>query len=229
MRKIRMAMVAGGALLAATSVAGAQRGQGVPPGQMPSPGMCRVWIDGVPPGRQPAQTDCETARRTAPANSRILYGASTNGTQTDPRRTGTMGTYDPRRTGTTGTSDPRRTTDGRYDPNGRYPVSEQERIARERRQAQWEREQQQKERERLAGEQRKYDRQQRKEQEKAWKKGHKKDHDDEDDDHERGDRKHDVRRGDEGRPARSDGRYDARIGGSGTATTGNSRDPRKHQ
>jgi hypothetical protein len=36
--------------------------------------MCRVWIDGVPPGRQPAPTDCATARRTAPANARIVYG-----------------------------------------------------------------------------------------------------------------------------------------------------------
>mgnify|MGYP003300209590 CR=1 FL=1 len=27
--------------------------QGIPPGQMPAAGQCRVWYDGVPPGRQP--------------------------------------------------------------------------------------------------------------------------------------------------------------------------------
>src|SRR3989449_8806199 len=26
---------------------------GVPPGHLPKPGECRVWIPGVPPGRQP--------------------------------------------------------------------------------------------------------------------------------------------------------------------------------
>jgi hypothetical protein len=54
MSKTRIAMVIGGALLAAAPAAGAQGRGSVPPGQMPSPGMCRVWIDGVPPGRQPA-------------------------------------------------------------------------------------------------------------------------------------------------------------------------------
>jgi hypothetical protein len=53
----------------------------VPPGQMPSRGMCRVWIDGVPPGRQPRQTDCRTAERQRVyyeqrygRNARVIYG-----------------------------------------------------------------------------------------------------------------------------------------------------------
>ena len=54
----------------------------VPPGHLPPAGMCRVWIDGVPPGRQPRPTDCATARRDAPANSRIVYS---DGSTRDPR------------------------------------------------------------------------------------------------------------------------------------------------
>lgn len=46
----------------------------IPPGQMPSPGMCRIWIDGVPPGRQPRETDCATARANVPPNAQIIYG-----------------------------------------------------------------------------------------------------------------------------------------------------------
>lgn len=50
----------------------------IPPGHLPPPGMCRVWIDGVPPGRQPAPTDCATAYRTRPANARVIYGGDGN-------------------------------------------------------------------------------------------------------------------------------------------------------
>ena len=47
---------------------------GIPPGQRPPAGMCRIWIEGVPPGRQPAPTDCRTAIRNRPANGRVIYG-----------------------------------------------------------------------------------------------------------------------------------------------------------
>ena len=47
---------------------------GVPPGQRPAAGMCRIWINGVPPGRQPAATDCATAQANLPLNARIIYG-----------------------------------------------------------------------------------------------------------------------------------------------------------
>ena len=46
----------------------------VPPGHLPPPGLCRIWIDGVPPGRQPRPTDCATAQRHRPANARVIYG-----------------------------------------------------------------------------------------------------------------------------------------------------------
>src|SRR5215213_9123677 len=72
------------AVMAAATTAEAQgRGrakgnQGVPPGQRPPAGMCRIWIDGVPPGHQPAPTDCETAVRNQPRNSQIIWGENTN-------------------------------------------------------------------------------------------------------------------------------------------------------
>jgi hypothetical protein len=50
--------------------------QGIPPGQMPPAGMCRVWYDGLPPGRQPRATNCNDAERVASRdrNARVIYG-----------------------------------------------------------------------------------------------------------------------------------------------------------
>ena len=52
--------------------------QGIPPGHMPRPGQCRVWIDGQPPGQQPPPTDCRSAERTASRTryARVIYGDS---------------------------------------------------------------------------------------------------------------------------------------------------------
>ena len=48
----------------------------VPPGHLPAPGECRVWVDGVPPGRQAAPTDCASARRDAQrSGGRVIYGS----------------------------------------------------------------------------------------------------------------------------------------------------------
>ena len=48
---------------------------GVPPGHLPKPGECRVWIPGVPPGRQPRpkSRDCAGIAAVAPPGSWILY------------------------------------------------------------------------------------------------------------------------------------------------------------
>lgn len=48
---------------------------GVPPGHLPQPGECRVWIPGTPPGRQPRprSRSCEGIAAAAPAGSWILY------------------------------------------------------------------------------------------------------------------------------------------------------------
>jgi hypothetical protein len=69
------------ALVAGTSEAqgrgrGNGRSQGIPPGQLPSAGECRVWYDNLPPGRQPAPTNCDQAERIASRdrNARVIYG-----------------------------------------------------------------------------------------------------------------------------------------------------------
>ncbi len=65
---------------------------GVPPGQRPPAGMCRIWINGVPPGRQAAPTDCATARANVPANGRVLVGRDrTDGTCSWDRSTNSVG------------------------------------------------------------------------------------------------------------------------------------------
>ncbi len=62
------------ALAAPLSAQGRERGNDVPPGHRPPPGMCRIWLDGVPAGQQPAPTDCATAVRNRPSNGRVLFG-----------------------------------------------------------------------------------------------------------------------------------------------------------
>ena len=57
------------------------RNQGIPPGQMPPAGQCRVWYDGRPPGQQPRATNCNEAERIASRsnNARVIYGTDTYG------------------------------------------------------------------------------------------------------------------------------------------------------
>ena len=90
MHKLGMiAATAATAMLFASPAIAQGRGRGnggVPPGQRPPAGMCRVWIDGVPPGQQPAPTDCATAAATRPANARIIYGDRTDRTSLPDRR-----------------------------------------------------------------------------------------------------------------------------------------------
>ena len=52
------------------------RNQGIPPGQMPPAGLCRVWYEGRPPGQQPRATNCDDAERTASRSrtARVIYG-----------------------------------------------------------------------------------------------------------------------------------------------------------
>jgi hypothetical protein len=58
--------------------------QGIPPGQLPPAGTCRVWYEGRPPGQQPSPTNCDQAERVASRDSRarVIYGAQ-NGRQQD--------------------------------------------------------------------------------------------------------------------------------------------------
>lgn len=45
---------------------------GVPPGHLPAPGMCRVWLPGRAPGHQPGARSCAKVESVAPAGSWIL-------------------------------------------------------------------------------------------------------------------------------------------------------------
>ncbi|WP_121116338.1 hypothetical protein [Croceibacterium ferulae] len=54
---------------------GRGNGRSVPPGHLPPPGACRVWIDGTPPGHQPPVTSCRQARRDAYRyGGRVIFG-----------------------------------------------------------------------------------------------------------------------------------------------------------
>ena len=77
MRKIELMAVLATLTIATPAMAqGRGRGNGgVPPGQRPAAGMCRIWIDGVPPGQQPAPTDCATAAARVPVVAIVLQGA----------------------------------------------------------------------------------------------------------------------------------------------------------
>jgi hypothetical protein len=46
---------------------------GVPPGHLPPPGQCRVWVPGKPPGHQAKARPCGGIERTAAAGSWVLY------------------------------------------------------------------------------------------------------------------------------------------------------------
>jgi len=46
---------------------------GVPPGQLPPIGQCRIWIPGRPAGRQARARSCDGIVAAAPAGAWILY------------------------------------------------------------------------------------------------------------------------------------------------------------
>ncbi len=46
---------------------------GVPPGHLPPPGQCRVWVPGKPPGHQAKSRTCDGIERSAAAGTWILY------------------------------------------------------------------------------------------------------------------------------------------------------------
>lgn len=62
--------------------------QGIPPGQMPRAGECRVWYDNLPPGRQPAPTNCDQAERVASRSrdARVIYGDDRFATRNSDQR-----------------------------------------------------------------------------------------------------------------------------------------------
>src|SRR6267378_3082119 len=48
---------------------------GIPPGHLPNPGECRIWIPGTPPGHQPKPKSrpCGGIAALAPAGSWVIY------------------------------------------------------------------------------------------------------------------------------------------------------------
>lgn len=44
----------------------------VPPGHLPPPGECKVWLPGTPPGHQPPAQSCATALRDAPLGAWVI-------------------------------------------------------------------------------------------------------------------------------------------------------------
>lgn len=79
---MRRTFLLAASLIAVSAMSASAQGKGrntdgIPPGQRPPAGMCRIWINGVPPGHQPAPTDCTTAQLSLPANARIIYGDNT--------------------------------------------------------------------------------------------------------------------------------------------------------
>jgi hypothetical protein len=49
---------------------------GIPPGHLPPPGRCRLWLPNRPPGHQPAARSCSNIHVRAPAGSMVVYRPS---------------------------------------------------------------------------------------------------------------------------------------------------------
>ncbi len=46
---------------------------GIPPGHLPPPGSCRVWLPGHPPGHQPPPGSCSRLEGEVPPGAWLLY------------------------------------------------------------------------------------------------------------------------------------------------------------
>jgi hypothetical protein len=51
---------------------------GIPPGHLPPPGACRIWIPGTPPGHQSPSGNCAGLRERVPAGAWLLHRESDN-------------------------------------------------------------------------------------------------------------------------------------------------------
>lgn len=49
---------------------------GIPPGHLPPPGKCRVWIPGTPPGHQPPSGSCSVVARNIPRGAWLITRTS---------------------------------------------------------------------------------------------------------------------------------------------------------
>lgn len=46
----------------------------IPPGHMPPPGQCRIWMPGIPPGQQPPPGNCWDLERQVPPGAWLIRG-----------------------------------------------------------------------------------------------------------------------------------------------------------
>jgi len=44
----------------------------IPPGHLPAPGTCRIWLPGVPPGQQPPPGECSHLETAVPRGAWLL-------------------------------------------------------------------------------------------------------------------------------------------------------------
>lgn len=49
---------------------------GIPPGHLPPPGQCRIWLPGKPPGHQQRPGGCASLQRRVPAGGWLVYRPS---------------------------------------------------------------------------------------------------------------------------------------------------------
>ncbi len=49
---------------------------GIPPGHLPPPGQCRIWVPGDPPGHQPKAGACSNLERQVPSGAWLVYRPS---------------------------------------------------------------------------------------------------------------------------------------------------------
>jgi hypothetical protein len=195
MQKLRIAIMAGATLVAASAGAGAQLRStaNIPAGYQPPAGMCRVWFNGVTPSRQPAPTDCATARARVTSNSLLVYGQGSS-------QQGNGGPWGTARNG--GNTDQGGWNDGRNDGRDGRNDRMSEKQRRE-----WEKARRKSEKER----------------EKEWKKSHKGNGRDDDDDDRRDGRNGRDGRNRNGADNRQGGQYpqtgQGGVWGNRTGTT----------
>jgi hypothetical protein len=55
----------------------------IPPGHLPAPGECRIWIPGTPPGHQPPPGDCAELAADVPAGAWLVSRGSRSSKEVD--------------------------------------------------------------------------------------------------------------------------------------------------
>ena len=69
----RSAPVSSGTVRTSTSTAATL---GIPPGHLPPPGECRIWVPGTPPGHQRDAGSCSTLERQVPQGAWLIHRPS---------------------------------------------------------------------------------------------------------------------------------------------------------